>query len=69
MRKLMYYVHQQLDGFIGSPSGEFDWAELGPDLGCVLDGSCSTRTTWSHTRWSSAAVRLPTSRPQRARSS
>jgi dihydrofolate reductase len=33
MRKIMYYVHQSLDGFIAGPNGEFDWAELGPELG------------------------------------
>jgi dihydrofolate reductase len=33
MRKIMYYVHQSLDGFIEGPNGEFDWAALGPELG------------------------------------
>ncbi|HZX02312.1 dihydrofolate reductase family protein [Kribbella sp.] len=33
MRKIMYYVHQSLDGYIAGPNGEFDWAELGPELG------------------------------------
>jgi dihydrofolate reductase len=33
MRKIMYYVHQSLDGFIEGPNGEFDWAQLGPELG------------------------------------
>ena len=33
MRKIMYYVHQTLDGFIEGSNGEFDWAELGPELG------------------------------------
>lgn len=33
MRKLMYYVHQSLDGFVEGPNGEFDWAQLGPELG------------------------------------
>jgi dihydrofolate reductase len=32
MRKIMYYVHQSLDGFIEGPNGEFDWAQLGPEL-------------------------------------
>ena len=32
MRKIMYYVHQSLDGFIEGPNGEFDWALLGPEL-------------------------------------
>ncbi|MDX6261154.1 MAG: hypothetical protein QOH84_2842 [Kribbellaceae bacterium] len=33
MRKIMYYVHQSLDGFIEGPNGEFDWPVLGPELG------------------------------------
>jgi dihydrofolate reductase len=33
MRKIMYYVHQSLDGFVEGPNGEFDWAQLGPELG------------------------------------
>lgn len=32
MRKIMYYVHQSLDGLIEGPNGEFDWPELGPEL-------------------------------------
>lgn len=32
MRKIMYYVHQSLDGFIEGPNGEFDWPVLGPEL-------------------------------------
>lgn len=32
MRKILYYVHQSLDGFIEGPNGEFDWAMLGPEL-------------------------------------
>ena len=32
MRRIMYYVHQSLDGFIEGPDGEFDWAQLGPEL-------------------------------------
>lgn len=38
MRKIMYYVHQSLDGFIEGPNGEFDWAELGPELGAYSMG-------------------------------
>lgn len=33
MRRIMYYVHQSLDGFIEGPNGEFDWAQLGSELG------------------------------------
>ena len=32
MRKLVYWVHQSVDGFIEGPNGEFDWPEMGPDL-------------------------------------
>ncbi|WP_112237462.1 dihydrofolate reductase family protein [Kribbella monticola] len=32
MRKIMYYVHQSVDGFVEGPNGEFDWASLGPEL-------------------------------------
>jgi dihydrofolate reductase len=33
MRKIMYYVHQSLDGFIEGPNGEFDWPVMAPELG------------------------------------
>lgn len=32
MRKLVYAVHTSLDGRIEGPDGEFDWAEMGPEL-------------------------------------
>ncbi|MGW5668347.1 dihydrofolate reductase family protein [Micromonospora sp. NPDC003776] len=32
MRKLVYWVHQSVDGFIEGPNGEFDWAAMGPEL-------------------------------------
>ncbi|HET6285555.1 MAG TPA: dihydrofolate reductase family protein [Amycolatopsis sp.] len=32
MRKLVYLVHTSLDGHIEGPEGEFDWAEMGPEL-------------------------------------
>lgn len=32
MRKLIYWVHQSVDGFISGPKGEFDWPELTPEL-------------------------------------
>ncbi|KFU76092.1 Dihydrofolate reductase [Amycolatopsis lurida] len=32
MRKLVYAVHTSLDGRIEGPGGEFDWAEMGPEL-------------------------------------
>ncbi|MEV4535834.1 dihydrofolate reductase family protein [Asanoa sp. NPDC049518] len=32
MRKVIYWVHTSVDGFVDGPNGEFDWAALGPEL-------------------------------------
>lgn len=32
MRKIMYWVHTSVDGFINGPNGEFDWPVMGPEL-------------------------------------
>ncbi|WP_331767167.1 dihydrofolate reductase family protein [Embleya sp. NBC_00896] len=32
MRKILYMVHQSLDGHIEGPNGEFDWPVMGPEL-------------------------------------
>jgi dihydrofolate reductase len=32
MRKIIYFVHQTLDGYIEGPDREFDWAQVGPEL-------------------------------------
>jgi dihydrofolate reductase len=32
MRKIIYYVHISVDGFIEGPNGEFDWPTMGPEL-------------------------------------
>ncbi|WP_331770780.1 dihydrofolate reductase family protein (plasmid) [Embleya sp. NBC_00888] len=32
MRKILYMVHQSLDGYIEGPEGEFDWPVMGPEL-------------------------------------
>jgi dihydrofolate reductase len=32
MRKIIYWVHISLDGYIEGPNGEFDWARMGPEL-------------------------------------
>ena len=29
MRKLLWWIHQSLDGFIEGPDGEFDWPAMG----------------------------------------
>ncbi|MEU7876213.1 dihydrofolate reductase family protein [Dactylosporangium sp. NPDC049140] len=32
MRKVIYWVHTSVDGFIDGPDGEFDWPVMGPEL-------------------------------------
>lgn len=32
MRKIIYWVHASVDGFIDGPNGEFDWPVMGPEL-------------------------------------
>ena len=32
MRKILYFVHTSVDGFIEGPNGEFDWPVMGPEL-------------------------------------
>lgn len=32
MRKIIYWVHTSVDGFIDGPNGEFDWPTMGPEL-------------------------------------
>lgn len=32
MRKIIYWVHTSVDGFIAGPNGEFDWPAVGPEL-------------------------------------
>ncbi|MEV4621052.1 dihydrofolate reductase family protein [Asanoa sp. NPDC049573] len=32
MRKIIYWVHASVDGFIDGPNGEFDWPAMGPEL-------------------------------------
>ena len=32
MRKIIYWVHASVDGFIDGPNGEFDWPVMGPGL-------------------------------------
>jgi hypothetical protein len=37
MRKIIYYVHTSVDGYIDGPNGEFDWADMGPELSARVD--------------------------------
>ena len=32
MRKIIYWVHTSVDGFVNGPNGEFDWPVMGPEL-------------------------------------
>jgi dihydrofolate reductase len=32
MRKIVYWVHVSIDGFVDGPNGEFDWPTMGPQL-------------------------------------
>jgi dihydrofolate reductase len=37
MRKVVYWVHMSVDGFIAGPNGEFDWPVMGPELSAYSD--------------------------------
>ncbi|WP_405144500.1 dihydrofolate reductase family protein [Sphaerisporangium sp. NBC_01403] len=32
MRKVIYWIHSSVDGFIDGPEGELDWPAMGPEL-------------------------------------
>jgi dihydrofolate reductase len=38
MRKIIYWVHASVDGFIDGPAGEFDWPVMGPELSAYSEG-------------------------------
>ena len=38
MRKIIYWVHASVDGFIDGPNGEFDWPRMGPELSAYSEG-------------------------------
>lgn len=38
MRKIIYWVHTSVDGFIDGPNGEFDWPMMGPELSAYSEG-------------------------------
>src|SRR3954452_8250162 len=37
MRKILYWVHASVDGFIDGPNGEFDWPSMGEELSAYSD--------------------------------
>ncbi|MFE9205499.1 dihydrofolate reductase family protein [Micromonospora sp. NPDC007230] len=58
MRKLVYWVHQSVDGFIEGPNGEFDWPTMGPELSAysieLCDGADAFlygRKVWGLMSW------------------
>ncbi|GAA3265196.1 dihydrofolate reductase family protein [Dactylosporangium vinaceum] len=38
MRKIIYWVHSSVDGFIDGPGGEFDWPRMGQGLSAYSEG-------------------------------
>ncbi|MEU9509245.1 dihydrofolate reductase family protein [Micromonospora sp. NPDC048170] len=40
MRRIVYGVHQSLDGFIEGPNGEFDWPQMGDELSAYSLAQC-----------------------------
>ncbi|GAA1700889.1 dihydrofolate reductase family protein [Kribbella yunnanensis] len=38
MRKVIYWVHTSVDGFVDGPNGEFDWPTMGPELSAYSEG-------------------------------
>ncbi|MDQ7904096.1 dihydrofolate reductase family protein [Phytohabitans sp. ZYX-F-186] len=38
MRKIIYWVHTSVDGYVDGPNGEFDWPMMGPELSAYSDG-------------------------------
>lgn len=38
MRKLIFWVHTSVDGFVDGPNGEFDWPVMGPELSAYSEG-------------------------------
>jgi dihydrofolate reductase len=38
MRKIIYWVHTSVDGFIDGPNGEMDWPMMGPELSAYPEG-------------------------------
>jgi dihydrofolate reductase len=45
MRKIIYWVHSSIDGFIDGPNGEFDWPVMGPELSAYSEGLDETVDT------------------------
>ncbi|MEU3456797.1 dihydrofolate reductase family protein [Micromonospora sp. NPDC006766] len=50
MRKLVYWVHQSVDGFIEGPNGEFDWPAMGLELSAYSFELCDRADTFLYGR-------------------
>ncbi|MFC6085269.1 dihydrofolate reductase family protein [Sphaerisporangium aureirubrum] len=50
MRKIIYWVHTSLDGFIEGPQGEFDWTSMGPELSAYSFGLVERSDTFLYGR-------------------
>jgi dihydrofolate reductase len=50
MRKVIYWVHTSVDGYISGPNGEFDWPELTPELSAYSDSMTDRVDTFLYGR-------------------
>jgi dihydrofolate reductase len=50
MRKVIYWVHTSVDGFISGPNGEFDWPELTQELSSYSDAMADRVDTFLYGR-------------------
>lgn len=50
MRKIVYYVHVSVDGYIEGPNGEFDWANMSPELSAYSHELVSRADTFLYGR-------------------
>lgn len=62
MRKVVYWVHTSVDGFIAGPNGEFDWPAMGPELSAWSDSINDRVDTFMYGRvvWELMAGYWPT---------
>jgi dihydrofolate reductase len=50
MRKVIYWVHTSIDGYIAGPNGEFDWPEVTPELSDYSDAMADRVDTFLYGR-------------------